>query len=243
MWVKGSRSDSLQEDLEDLLAEDYDLVAHAQFREEATRLDAPKMTAQHIARVATAMDVDAVLTGRLKKEGDKDFKLDLRLRDGSSGETLERLRLSLSDRELGWRQRTTVTARFSPTLDEMGNADEDDEASDDEGRTEDSDDEGHTEDSGGDDRTADSDDDDLDRASERDRRRARTSDDDDRDRIARDSRRDRDRERDRRRSRASDDDDRDRNARVSSRDRDRERDRRRSRASDDDDRDRNARVS
>lgn len=141
VMIKGKKSATLRLAVEELLSDRYDVVSGKRYRKAAKRLDAQKLKPSHVAKVAAKLGVDAVVTGTLSKRGKKRYLLKLRLRDGTTGKTIEKFTLKLRSRKkLRSSHEEELIAGLGPMLDEMAppaeeeeDEDEDDEADEDAG--------------------------------------------------------------------------------------------------------------
>jgi hypothetical protein len=253
----GPKAEKFQADFEKVVKRRHSVVAAAKWDQTADKLGATDVTDRDLKKVATALNVDAVIVGEVEKRGAK-YYLHLELRAGATGKVLHRPDIISRAARLDAEALDDVEAMVLPLLDKLRaagdegddeeNADDDD---DDRGRAKprgkaNDDDRGRAKPRGEDeDEDDDEDRDDRDRAKPRgkpadDRGRAKPRDDDRDDRDD-DDRDDDDRGRAKPRDDDRDDDDRDDrdddDDRVSFRDDDRDDDDRDDDDRDDDDRD------
>jgi hypothetical protein len=252
----GPKAEKFQADFEKVVKRRHSVVAAAKWDQTADKLGATDVTDRDVKKVATALNVDAVIVGEVEKRGAK-YYLHLELRAGATGKVLHRPDIISRAARLDAEALDDVEAMVLPLLDKLraaGDGDEEEDADedagdDDRGRAKprgkaNDDDRGRAKPRGDDD---DEDDDDEDRA-DRDRAKPRGKPADDRGRAKpRDDDRDRDdddddddRGRAKPRDDDRDDDDRDDDDdddRVSFRDDDRDDDDRDDDDRDDDDRD------
>jgi hypothetical protein len=231
----GPKADKFQADFEKVVKRRHSVVAAAKWDQTADKLGATDVTDRDLKKVATALNVDAVIVGEVEKRGAK-YYLHLELRAGATGKVLHRPDIISRAARLDAEALDDVEAMVLPLLDKLraaGDGDEEEDADedagdDDRGRAKprgkaNDDDRGRAKPRGEDD---DEDDDDEDR-DDRDRAKPRGKPADDRGRA---KPRDDDRDRD-------DDDDDDDRGRAKPRDDDRDDD---DRDDDDDDDDASA---
>jgi hypothetical protein len=90
--VSGPGAKQLRNTIVGLLQDaDYQLVPRKRYNDTARRLKARRLRASHVAKVATELDVDAVILGRVKRR-----HLFVTILDGSSGKRLDRFRIRLT---------------------------------------------------------------------------------------------------------------------------------------------------
>ena len=133
--LKGKKTAAVRTAIEEALRDDYEVLPYQRYRDLARELGATKFRVDDVAEVAGEMGVDAVLTGIMRKKGKrgkKRYVLKLRLRDGSTGETIEHFKLKLKRRdELPIRDEEKLVAGMFPLLDEFAPQDEADDEADD----------------------------------------------------------------------------------------------------------------
>jgi hypothetical protein len=134
----GPKADKFQADFEKVVKRRHSVVAAAKWEQTADKLGATDVTDRDLKKVATALNVDAVIVGEVEKRGAK-YYLHLELRAGATGKVLHRPDIISRAARLDAEALDDVEAMVLPLLDKLQapgeDEDEDDEdADDDRGR-------------------------------------------------------------------------------------------------------------
>jgi hypothetical protein len=101
--------------VEDAISKEVDLVPASDYVQAQKRLRIKKVTGENVARIAGEIQVDAVVSGKVAKKG-KGLTLQLTVREGKSGETVDTLRVGLTSARLDAQAEEEIRAELLPSL-------------------------------------------------------------------------------------------------------------------------------
>lgn len=104
--------------VEDAVSSQYDLVPASDYVQAQKRLKIKKVTDENVARIASEIQVDAVVAGKVAKRG-KGWTLQVTVREGKSGETVDTLRIGLAGARFDARAEKEIGAELLPSLDKV----------------------------------------------------------------------------------------------------------------------------
>jgi hypothetical protein len=129
----GPKAEKFQADFEKVVKRRHSVVAAAKWDQTADKLGATDVTDRDLKKVATALNVDAVIVGEVEKRGAK-YYLHLELRAGATGKVLHRPDIISRAARLDAEALDDVEAMVLPLLDKLraaGDGDEDEDADED----------------------------------------------------------------------------------------------------------------
>jgi hypothetical protein len=131
----GPKAEKFQADFEKVVKRRHSVVAAAKWDQTADKLGATDVTDRDLKKVATALNVDAVIVGEVEKRGAK-YYLHLELRAGATGKVLHRPDIISRAARLDAEALDDVEAMVLPLLDKLraaGDGDEEEDADEDAG--------------------------------------------------------------------------------------------------------------
>jgi hypothetical protein len=96
----------------------HTVVSSAQYTKAEKRLKAKKVNDKNVAKVAAEIQVDAVITGVMKKKGGK-FTLTVSVREGASGRVKGSAKIALRGAKIDQRAKDDIEAEVVPLVDDV----------------------------------------------------------------------------------------------------------------------------
>jgi hypothetical protein len=119
---RGHYGRSLQKRVVDVLARQrgWALISSRSYAKAARRLDATRLNRTDVAEVAAELDASAVIAGKVVGESVRRARLIVSVRDGETGEVIERIRIRLRRGKLGKRGARRLERSLASALVEAG---------------------------------------------------------------------------------------------------------------------------
>lgn len=116
--IQGDRSARIGKSLRRMLDNEHKVLDGSKYELEAEKLDATRMIPRNIRKVASSIEADGVLTGRLRRRRGR-YELKLLLLEGQSGKAIKVLTVRLRRRRLSRRMRRAIVKRLLGAIDEL----------------------------------------------------------------------------------------------------------------------------
>ncbi len=130
---EGDKAEKFRDDVEDAISKSAKIVSLDKWLDKADDLDATKVNAKNIKKVARKLKVDGVVMGEVEKRGQR-YYIHLKLREGLSGEYTAEVEIVVRSPKLGKDGAAVIKEELIPAIKELvsiaGDDDEDDEDAD-----------------------------------------------------------------------------------------------------------------
>lgn len=131
---EGPKAEKFRADVEAALKKSHTIVALDKWLAKAEDLEAEKVTARNVKKVATKLKVDGVIQGDVEKRGSR-YYVHIKLRDGSSGDYVAEVEIVVRQPKLGSDGAAVIKDELLPAIKELrgrgGRDDDDDEGDED----------------------------------------------------------------------------------------------------------------
>ncbi len=131
---EGPKAEKFRADVEAALKKSHTIVALDKWLAKAEDLEAEKVTARNVKKVATKLKVDGVIQGDVEKRGSR-YYVHIKLRDGSSGDYVAEVEIVVRQPKLGADGAAVIKDELLPAIKELrgrgGRDDDDDEGDED----------------------------------------------------------------------------------------------------------------
>jgi hypothetical protein len=117
--IRGANTADLQANVAEMLGDRYEVVSRDEYADAARSLEAKRMRASHVRKVAKHLSVDAVIQGKLSRRSKRRYLLRLRVREGLTGRVVQSYKVPLRKRGLSAKNQRKLERRLMSLLDDI----------------------------------------------------------------------------------------------------------------------------
>jgi len=116
--IKGDKRSKIAKSLTRIIDNDHKIIAGSTYELQASKLNAKRLSPRNVRKVASRIEADGVLTGKIRRKGGR-YVLRLRLIEGSTGKVIKKIAVKLRSRRLSRKMRRAIAERLVAAMDDL----------------------------------------------------------------------------------------------------------------------------